>query len=708
MTLSAAAIALRSSPDHRARCSALAGTVLLAFLTGACTGSTPAKESASKGVEQTQPAPGIDPAGMDRNVKPGDDFFAFSNGTWIRNTEIPADQAAWGSGQVTDKLTNQRLKDLLEGSAQSSSVADVVKAGKYYAAYMNEAAIEQHGLAAIKPRLDEINAVADRRGLATMLGRTLRTDVDPLNATNFHTEHLFGLFVAQDFNDPTHNIGYLLQGGLGMPDREYYVGTAKSMVAIREKYAAHIARVLELANLSHGKADVDAVLGIEQAIAKAHGTREDSMNVQKANNLWTRDDFSKRAPGLDWNAFFTAANLADQTRFIVWHPGAVTGEAALVSSQPVEAWKAYLRFHAVNEWMSMMPKAFVDQRFEFYSKTLYGNEKLLPRWQRGVILTGDALGDAVGQLYVGKYFPPEAKAKVGDMVDDIKKAFVTRIDHLDWMSPETKAKAKAKVDSLIVGVGYPDKWRDYSTLEVTSDDALANVVKADEHAYSEQLAKLRGAVDRHEWWMTAQTVNAVNLPIQNALNFPAAILQEPLFSLKADAATNYGAIGSVIGHEISHSFDDQGSQFDATGRLTNWWQPADFAHFKEAATKLVNQYSAYKPFPDLAINGQLTLSENIADVAGLSAAYDAYRIAEPNAPTVDGFTADQRFFISYAQAWRDKLREPLLRSLVVTDGHAPSEYRADTVRNLDAWYAAFNVQSGEKLYLSPEDRVRVW
>ena len=681
--------------------------VAVAAVVIGCRGTPAARpEGEGRGV-MASPAD-VDAAGMNRSVKPGDDFFAYANGTWLRSTDIPADQASWGAGQVTNKLTSERLRTLLERDAQSSTIADVAKAARYYAAFMNEAAIEQHGLSAIRPVLDQIDAVTDRRSLATMLGRTLRADVDPLNSTNFHTEHVFGLFVAQDLNEPTRNVGYLLQGGLGMPDREYYVSDAASMATIREKYAAHVGRVLELAGLPHGKNDVAPILSLEQAIARVHATREQSVSVEKANNRWKRSEFSQRAPGLDWNAFFSAAGLADQDSFIVWHPGAVIGEAALVSSVPIEAWKAFLRFHAINERLSMMPKAFVDAGFAFYYKTLYGSEKLLPRWHRGVIVTGAAMGDAVGRLYVGKHFPPEAKAKVGAMVDDIKKAFVTRIERLEWMSAETKTRAKAKVASLIVGVGYPDSWRDYSSLEVTSDDALANAVRADELAYRQELAKLHGPVNRDEWWMNAQTVNAVNLPIQNALNFPAAILQEPLFSLEADAARNYGAIGAVIGHEISHSFDDQGSQFDATGRFNNWWQPADFAHFKEAAARLVSQYSAYKPFADLAVNGQLTLSENIADVAGLSAAYDAYRAAEPNPPSVQGFSGDQRFFISYAQAWRDKMREPLLRALIVTDGHAPSEYRADTVRNLDAWYPAFNVQSGEKLFLPPADRVRVW
>jgi predicted metalloendopeptidase len=384
--------------------------------------------------------------------------------------------------------------------------------------------------------------------------------------------------------------------------------------------------------------------------------------------------------------------------------------SALVASESLDAWKDWLTFHAINEASLVLPKAFVDARFGFFGKALTGAEVMRPRWQRGVDFTSSALGDAVGQAYVQKYFPPETKAKVEAMVHDLIQAFNTRIDALTWMTPATKAKAKAKVATLRVGVGYPDTWRDYASLEIVNGDALGNDDRADLFEYRYQLAKLAKPVDRGEWWMTPQTVNAVNLPLQNALNFPAAILQPPFFDAQASAAYNYGSMGAVIGHEISHSFDDQGSQFDADGRLANWWTPDDLAHFKTAGEALAAQYDAYKPFPDLAINGHQTLSENIADVAGLSAAFDAYHASLHGAPAPDwqGFTGDQQFFISYGQSWRTKFREPALRQQVTTDGHAPDEYRADTVRNLDAWYTAFAVQPGQKLFLAEKDRVKVW
>jgi putative endopeptidase len=670
-----------------------------------------AQRQPAAGNSATASAHGIDLAGIDTSVKPGDDFFRYANGRWYETTPIPQDRSSWGIGAELAEEASQRTRALLERPGNGSEVdPDERKAADYYAAYMDEAAIEKRGLAPLKDQLDVLTAITDRTTLAQALGRTIRTDVDPLNATNFHTDHLFGLWVAQDFGEPSRNAAYLLQGGLGMPDREYYLADSPRMAAIRENYATHVAAVLTLASLDDAAPRARGIVDLETKIAKAHWSRQDSEEVQKANNPWMRADFDSRAPGMDWSAFFTSAGLAGESRFIVWQPSAISGESALVASEPLEVWKDYLRYMLLDHWSNLLPRAFVEERFAFYGKVLSGTPQLPERWKRAVASTGGALGDAVGRLYVRRYFPPEAKAKAEAMVRDLKAAFGQRIDSIEWMSPQTKARAKEKLQTLIVGVGYPDRWRDYSSLQILRDDALLNALRAELHEYQRDLTKLHGPIDRNEWWMTPQTVNAVNLPIQNALNFPAAILQAPYFDPDATAAKNYGAIGAVIGHEISHSFDDQGSQFDASGRLANWWTPEDFDHFKSASAKLVAQYNAYRPFPDLAVNGQQTLSENIADVAGLAAAYDAYRQsagAEAAAMRQD-LTGDQQFFLSFAQSWRDKFREPLLRQILLTDGHSPSEYRADVPRNLDAWYDAFHVQPGEKLYLAPAARVRVW
>jgi putative endopeptidase len=654
---------------------------------------------------------GIDVAGMDKSVAPGDDFNAYANGGWIKATAIPADKSYYGIFSILADKTRQETRDLIESAGKNGAPAndEVRKVGDYYSSYMDEAAIEAKGIAPLKPRLDSYAKIADRHALASAIGGELRADVDPLNDTNFQTAHLFGIWVTQGLEEPDHSYPYLLQGGLGLPDRDYYLSATPQMKELREKYLAHIEAMFKLAGFSdpHGRAA--RVFALETEMAKVHATRVESEDVHSAVS-WKLPDFPKKAPGLDWPVLFEAAGLKDAPAIIVWHPKAVVGLSALAAKEPVETMKDWLAFHAIDDSAAFLSKAFVEERFDFYGKAMSGTPEMRPRWQRGIDLTNGALGDVVGKMYAEKYFPPETKAKAQAMVADLIKAFGKRIDALEWMSPETKVKAKQKLETLKVGVGYPDKWRDYSGLEIVKGDALGNAHRAELFDYHQQLAKLNQPVDRSEWWMTPQTVNAVNLPLQNALNFPAAIIQPPFFDANADAAHNYGSMGAVIGHEISHSFDDQGSQFDAEGRMANWWTKEDFEHFRAAGEALAAQFDAYKPFPDLAVNGKQTLSENIADVAGLLASYDAYRLSLNGQADAekDGMTGDQRFFISFGQSWRAKARDKALRVQVATDGHAPDEYRADTVRNLDPWYGAFSVQAARKLYLAPDKRVHVW
>ena len=673
--------------------------VALVIGTAACSRTAPAPEPASASLP-----PGVDLAGMDKSVAPGDDFNAYANGGWVKTTPIPPDKSSYGAATILVDRTRQQTVEIIQDpvNAGANATPDARKVGDFYASFMDEAAIEAKGIAPLQPRLAAIAAIADKRALARAIGGTLRADVDPLNATNFQTEHLFGVWVAQGLTDPTHNVPYLLQGGLGLPDRDYYLSTNPKTVALRADYKRHVAAVLSLAGFSGSAARALRILDLETQMARVHATRVQSANVALAQT-WSRDSLPSRAPGLDWPDLLEAAGLHESQSFIVWHPAAVTGLAALVAKTPLDVWKDWLSFHAVNEVTGFLPKALADEGFAFYGKALNGTPEQRPRWQRGVDATSAALGEVVGRLYVARHFPPEAKAKVRSMVEDLSRAFDKRIDALDWMTPATKAKAKEKLKTLYVGVGYPDKWIDYSTLTIAKDDALGNVERAQLFEYRRQLAKLRQSVDRTEWWMTPQTVNAVNLPLQNALNFPAAILQAPYFDPQRDAAANFGAMGATIGHEISHSFDDQGSQFDAQGRLANWWTPQDLEHFKAAGEALAAQYDAYRPFPDLAINGHQVLSENIADLAGLAAAYDAYRLSLNGKPA-----DDQTFFIGFAQSWRSKSREELIRLQVTTDGHAPDEYRVATVRNLDPWYAAFSVTPAQKMYLPPDKRVRVW
>jgi putative endopeptidase len=654
---------------------------------------------------------GLDVAGIDRSVVPGDDFFRYANGNWLKTAQIPADRSTWGTGAELAELTDKRTAELIQNAGKAAAPGtEARKIGDYYASFLDEAAVEHRGLKPLEPGLQSIDAIRDRTALAHALGRTLRADVDVLNDTNLYTDNLFGLWVAQDLNDPARYSPFLLQGGLGMPDRDYYLNPSQKMADIRDKYQAHIAAVLTLAHLPDAQQRAARIYALEHSMAQAHWSRAESEDVVKGNNHWAAKEFAQRAPGLDWEAFFAAAGLGRVGEFVVWQPSALTGLSALTASVPLETWKDYLRFHLIERNSPYLPKAFVDEHFAFHGHVLSGTPELTPRWKRAVQVTNDALGGAVGKLYVARYFPPAEKARAEAMVQKLVAAMGARIDRLEWMAPETRAKAKAKLATLKVGVGYPDKWRDYSALKVVRGDAFGNAQRAQLFNLHWNLDKLGRPVDRGEWAMNPQLVNAVNLPAMNALNFPAAILQPPYFDPERDPVMDYGAAGAVIGHEISHSFDDQGALFDADGRLKNWWTKEDFAHFQAAGKRLVAQFDSYHPFPDISVNGGQTLSENIADVAGLSVAYDAWRLTLDGkpAPSEGGFRGEQLFFLSFAQAWRQKIREAELRRRIVVDGHAPNEYRADTVRNLDGWYDAFEVKAGERLFLAPGDRVRVW
>ena len=655
---------------------------------------------------------GIDLAGIDHAVKPGDNFFDYANGNWLKTATIPADRSSIGTFLTIYEKTEQHTADLIR-SARGDHAAPGTnerKIADYYAAYMDQANIEKLGLKPIRHELSAIEDIRSKDQLARVLGSRLRADVDPINATHFHTQHLFGLFVTQGLEDPSHHIAYLLQGGLGMPSRDYYLSNDPHMVADRAKYETYVAALLKQAGIKDPDAKAKTVLALETKIAQAQESLLDSENVHKANNLWNMDDFARKAPGLDWTAYFAAAGLSDQKQIDVWQPSAITGLSALVASQPLDAWKDLLVFHTINASAPLLPKAYADLSFDFYGKTLQGTPEQQPRWKRAVAATNTDLGDAVGQLYVKKYFPASSKAEVQQLVQNLIAAFKERMGTLTWMTPATRAKAEEKLETLKVGVGYPEKWRNYASLEIKANDPLGNHQRAVKFEYEYQKAKLHEPVDRGEWWMTPQTVNAVNLPLQNALNFPAAILQAPFFDPKADPAANYGAIGAIIGHEISHSFDNTGAEFNAQGKLENWWTPADLAHFKAATQQLAKQFSQYQALPGLYVNGEQTLGEDIADVSGLTIAYVAYHksLHGKPAPVIDGLTGDQRFFLAFGQAWRSKMRDAALRQRLATDVHAPAQFRALTVRNLDAWYPAFKVKPGQKLYLKPDQRVKIW
>ena len=694
------------------RHAALALAILASL--AACDRGTDIDKAAAPATAETPVAPtsGIDLAGIDKAVQPGDDFDEYANGAWKKATEIPADRASISTGFYVFEKAEKRLSGLVQGldKANPAAGSNERKIADYYAAYMDEAGIEARGLAPLQAKLDGIAAITDAAGLSRWLGGSLRADTDPLNATNFYTGNLFGLFVAQGLEDPSRNVGYLMQGGLGMPDREYYLATDRDMAANRAAYRKYIADLLKLAGDADAENKAKAIFDLEMKIARAHANVVDSQDIHKANNPWATADFAKNAPGIDWAAFFDAAKLSGQQTVFAWQPEAIKKLSALVAGEPLKTWKDYLHFHAINHSAALLPKAYADLSFGFYGTQLNGTTQQRDRWKRAIAATDGALGDAIGRLYVKQYFPASSKAKVEDMVNNILATFREGVDKLEWMTPETRKAAKAKAETMLVGVGYPDSWRDYSSLEVKRDDPLGNALRAEEAEYRHQTGKLGKAPDKKEWWMTPQTVNAVQLPLQNAMNFPAAILEAPFFDPNADAAANYGSIGAVIGHEVSHGFDNLGSEFDAEGRLRNWWTKEDAAHFKAATDKLVAQYDAYEALPGLHLNGKQTLGENIADVAGLQAAYTAYHksLGGKEAPVIDGLSGDQRFFLAFAQAWRAKQRDAALRAQVIGDGHAPARFRALTVRNIDAWYDTFKVTEGRSLYLAPEARVKIW
>ncbi|TPG22283.1 M13 family peptidase [Sphingomonas koreensis] len=655
---------------------------------------------------------GIDLAGMDKALKPGDNFDDYANGGWRAKTEIPGDRASTGVFYDVFEKAEANNRAIIDAAIKSNAAAgtDQGMIANYYNAFMDTAGIEKRGLAPVQDDVAAIANLKDKTQLATMLGANLRADEDPINATSLGTENLFGLFVTQALTDPNTTVPYLLQGGLGLPDRDYYLSASPDMAKIRDAYKSYVAQLLTLAGISDAQARAARIVDLETKLAKAHADLTTTEQMSKDHDPWTKADFAKKAPGLDWDAYWQAAGLGNQQDFIAWQPAAITGEAALVASEPLQNWQDWLTFHRINQVTPALPKALDDAHFAFYGTTLNGTPQNRTRDKRAIGAVQGALGDAVGQLYVKQYFPASSKADIQNMVKNILAAFDKRVANLDWMAPATKAEARKKIETLKVGVGYPETWRSYAGLDIRADDPVGNMHRASLLEYRHQIGKIGKPVDRGEWWMTPQTVNAVNLPLQNALNFPAAILQAPFYDPNADAAHNYGSIGATIGHEISHSFDNNGAEFDSTGKLRNWWTPADLAHFKQQGAALVAQYNAYEPLPGLHINGQQTLGENIADVAGLTAAYEAYHASlngKP-APVIDGLTGDQRFFLAFAQSWREKTRDQAMKQQLATDGHAPGSYRALTVRNLDAWYPAFGVQPGQKLYLTPDKRVHVW
>jgi len=646
---------------------------------------------------------------IDRSVRPGDDFYRFANGGWLKTAVIPTGQPSLHPSAMLIAKNAQRVRDLIQGaaSAQSAKGSMAQKVGDYYASFLDESSIEAKGMAPLADEMSRIAAITDKASLSAYLGTTLNTEVDGLTG---NADHVFGVWVNQSFTDSEHYYFHLLQGGLGMPDRDAYLDPSEKTSALRAQYQSHIAAMLKLAGVADSEAKATRILALEIRIAQSHAPDSDAADVFKQNNPWKRADFAVKAPGMDWDAYFKAAGAAGQAEFVVWQPSAVIGTSALMGSEGIDVWRDYLRFHLIEHYANVLPKAVAAEHFAFYGMVLSGMQQPPERRQDAIAATNAALGQAVGQLYTERYFPPEAKARAQAMVADLIAAYRARIPDLTWMSAQTKEKALAKLATLRIDVGYPDTWIDYSTLEIVRGDAVGNMRRAEAFNRSYNLAKLKRPADPDEWRIDPQIVGAIIMFTPNTETFSAGILQPPYFDPQGDTASNYGSAGAGMAHEISHSFDELGNIYDAQGRLDKWWTAEDLARYHAAAARLVAQFNGYCPLSGLCVNGEQVQTESIADLTGLVVAHDAYLLSLKGKSdvVVNGLTGEQRFFLAFAQRWRRAQSEAALRRQVKADTHPPGEYRSDTVRNVEAWYKAYDVSPDNKLYLKPEDRVGIW
>ena len=650
---------------------------------------------------------GLDLSAMDPTIAPGDDFFRYVNNGWLKTNTIPADRSSFG-GNLAEN-TQTRTRAIME-TAGASGTADGRKIGDYYAAWIDEAGLDRRGIEPLKPELARVAAIATPADLARALARLSYADLANPNGASRPDPAPISLGVSVDVKQPTRYVPSINQGGICLPDRDYYLVDTPANVAARAALKAHVARMFTLAGFDDAEGRASRVYALEERIARGHRSREDSRQAEKRYNPFRRADFASRAPGLDWDAFLTTAGFTGQDLFIVGPPESVAASSAAAHDVPLADWKDYLAFRAIRNFAPCGPAAFRAEDFAFNEKTLRGTPQMPVAWKTAVVQTDRALGQAVGQIYLARHFPPSSRAMVTEMTRNLKASMGRRIQGLTWMTPATKTRALAKLQNLRVEVGGQTPPRDYSSLAVKPGEAFENLLRAQDFARIRILARLGRPVDRGEWSMNPQTINAQSNSTLVKVMFPAGYLQPPNFDPYADPAVNYGAIGRVIGHEISHQFDDQGSKFDASGALDNWWAPEDLALFQKATAALAAQYDAYEPLPGLRINGRLTLGENIGDLAGLAISLDAYHasLGGKPAPVLAGLTGDQRFFLSFTQTHRSLQRENALRQQIISDPHSPNEWRSAEVRNVDAWYKAFDVKPGQKMYLAPDARVRVW
>jgi putative endopeptidase len=642
---------------------------------------------------------------LDKSVRPQDDFYRHINGGWLATAQIPADRSNYGTFTKLQEDAERDLRDILEAAVSSKAApgSDAQKVGDYYASFLDEATVEARGLKPLQDELTRIDGLKTKQDVAGYIGRAQRLFV----------AQPFAYFVAVDEKNSTQYLSTVTQTGLGMPDRDYYLSDDAKLKGIREKYEPYVRDLLGLAATPDAAGAAKKIYAIESRIATAHWTRVQNRDAEKTYNRHDRAALAKLMPSFDWDAFLRGAQIPSEkvAAVNVTQPSYFEALDRIFAEVPVADWRVYFRYKLLHTYTSDLPAKFVQRQFEFSERTVSGIEELKPRWKRGVDTIEGTVGELVGKMYVERHFKPEAKQRIDALVKNLNNAFSSGIDQLEWMSPETRRRAHEKLAQFTTKIGYPDKWRDWSKLEIRRDDLLGNEMRAAAVLFERGVNKLGGPIDRTEWLMTPQTVNAYYNPPQNEIVFPAAILQPPFFDVTVDDAINYGAIGAVIGHEISHGFDDQGRRYDGKGNLNDWWAPADNDEFTRRAKEFGKQYDASSPLPGTHVNSELTMGENIADLAGVAMAYRAYKLSlngKP-APVIDGYTGDQRFFIGWAQGWARKYRDDELRRRLLTDPHSPSEFRTNViVANLPEFYAAFDVKPGDKMYRAPAERVKIW
>ena len=640
---------------------------------------------------------------MDTLVRPGDNFDAYVNGTWQRNTAIPADKPSYGAGYMVYDKSQEDVKAIIETAAKSNATAgsDEQKIGDFYGSYMDSIGRNKIGIAPLLPEFKQIDSISNYSDLAKYFGR----------ANQSASSSPFSIGVMEDLKDPSQYMLYAWQGGLGLPDREYYFLEDSKSKEIRKKYVTHVDKMLQLGGIENSAALATKIMALETSLASKHMKKEETRDMMKLYNKYAIKDLKQLMSDFDWASMLTSAGIKNQKNIVIPQVEYIKALNDIIKTTPLATWKAYLKWSVVHGAATSLTTAISSENFNFYGTTLSGTEKQRPLWRRGVETVNKNLGEIVGKVYVEKHFSPEAKEKVSLLVKNLIKAYEESIKKLDWMSPETKKQALDKVSKFTVKIGYPDKWRDYSSLKISKNDYFGNQQRATAFEYKRQLNKLGKTVDRTEWGMTPQTVNAYYNPPLNEIVFPAAILQPPFYDPNVEDAVNYGGIGAVIGHEIGHGFDDQGSTFDGDGVMRNWWTPKDLTAFKQKTAALVAQYSALKVFPDLNVNGEFTQGENIGDLGGLSIALKAYKMSlnGKESPVLDGFTGEQRVFLGWGQVWLDKAREDDLRGQVANDPHSPAKFRINgVVRNIPEFYKAFNIKPTDSLYLAPNKRVKIW